>query len=100
MSVYDVYIPSDFEWNLAKSERNRRQRGLPFDFAIELFEGPIIEQADNRRDYGEHRMRAIGLTAGLILACVYTDRGPIRRNISLRDANRRERDAYRKKVFC
>jgi uncharacterized DUF497 family protein len=33
--------------------------------------------------------------AGEILACVYTDRAEMRRIISLRHANRRERDAYR-----
>ena len=40
-------------------------------------------------------MQAIGMVGGLILLCVYTDRGTVRRIISLRHANRRERDAYR-----
>jgi len=85
----------EFEWDPAKSERNREERGLPFELAVELFEGPISEQADNRRDYGETRVQAIGRVGGSILVCVYTDRGEVRRIISLRDANRRERNAYR-----
>jgi uncharacterized DUF497 family protein len=85
----------DFEWDPAKSERNRAQRDLPFDLAIEMFDGPIIEQTDRRQDYGEVRMQAVGAVGGLILLCVYTDRDTARRIISLRRANRRERDAYR-----
>src|SRR5665213_1542014 len=65
------------------------------EWAIEQFDGPFTEQVDNRQDYGETRLRAIGVAGGLILACVYTDRGPVRRIISLRRANRRERNAFR-----
>ncbi len=60
-----------------------------------MFDGPIIEQTDRRQDYGEVRMQAVGAVGGLILLCVYTDRDTARRIISLRRANRRERDAYR-----
>lgn len=85
----------NFEWDGQKSDRNRLDRGLPFELAIDLFDGPCIEQADDRRDYGETRTQAIGMTGGLTLVCIYTGRGQSRRIISLRDANRRERDAYR-----
>jgi len=40
-------------------------------------------------------MQAIGMIGTVVLACVYTDRGLVRRIISLRPANRRERDEYR-----
>jgi uncharacterized protein len=85
----------EFEWDEAKSERNQADRNLPFALAINLFGGQTIDLIDNRRDYGEMRMQAVGIVGGLILLCVYTDRGPVRRIISLRRANRRERDAYR-----
>ncbi len=85
----------DFEWDEAKSERNRVVRDLPFALAIKLFDGQTINLVDSRRDYGETRMQAVGMVGGLILLCVYTDRGTVRRIISLRRANRRERDAYR-----
>ena len=84
-----------FEWDGAKSARNARARRLPFEIAIALFDGPTIEEPDRRRDYDEPRMRAIGRVRGLIMVCVYTDRGEVRRIISLRLAKRRERDAYR-----
>jgi len=85
----------EFEWDEAKSERNRIERGLPFELAITLFSGFVVEEPDTRRDYGERRMRAIGIVRELTLLCVYTHRGTTRRIISLRAANRRERDVYR-----
>jgi hypothetical protein len=84
----------DFEWDEAKSERNRVERRLPFEAAIELFDGLVVVRADRRHDYGEVRHQAVGQARGRTLFCVYTDRGTVRRIISLRYANRRERDAY------
>ena len=85
----------DFEWDQTKSDRNRVERGLPFNLAVALFDGPTLERSDDRLDYQEARVQAIGSAFGLILHTVYTDRGPVRRIISLRPANRRERHAYR-----
>jgi uncharacterized protein len=85
----------DFERDRAKSERNESERGLPFELAALLFDGPTIESADERRHYGETRIRAIGVAGNLTLHCVYTQRGEVRRILSLRYANRKERDAYR-----
>jgi hypothetical protein len=84
-----------FEWDPAKSDHNTEERNLPFDLAMALFDGPTLELPDSRTDYGELRIRAIGKAYGLVLHCVYTDRDDTRRIISLRLANRRERDAYR-----
>ncbi|MFL6796071.1 MAG: BrnT family toxin [Xanthobacteraceae bacterium] len=84
-----------FEWDESKSLSNARRRGLPFDIAMALFDGPTLESPDRRHDYGERRVKAIGWAAGQVLVCVYTDRTAVRRIISLRTANRRERDGYR-----
>jgi uncharacterized DUF497 family protein len=84
-----------FEWDQAKSDRNAAARHLPFDVGVALFDGPTLEALDERRDYGEIRVRAIGVVRGLCMVCVYTDRGDIRRIISLRLASRKERDGYR-----
>jgi uncharacterized protein len=88
-----------FGWDPPKSDRNARERGLPFAVAMALFDGPTIEFDDTRRDYGERRIIAYGAVAGRILVCVYTWRGPdddpLRWIISLRRANRGESHAYR-----
>jgi len=83
-----------FDWNLEKGERNRRERGFGFDFAALIFEGDTIEWSDDRRDYGEARVRAIGEVDGLVLHVVFTDRGDVRRIISARLADRKERNRW------
>ena len=72
-----------FEWDEAKSARNVRERKLPFAVGMALFDGDTLEQEDRRRDYGERRIKAIGMVAGRCLVCVYmwpgTSDEPIRR---------------------
>jgi len=63
-----------FEWEEVKSLANARTRGLPFEIAMALFDGPTLESPDRRREYGERRIKAIGRAAGQVLVCVYTDR--------------------------
>lgn len=84
----------EFEWDEAKSRRNIALRSLSIELAARLFDGQTMEVIDDRRDYGELRRRATGEVDGRILVCVYTDRGATRRIISLRFANRKERDDY------
>lgn len=84
-----------FEWDAAKSARNARDRRLPFDIAMALFDNRTLEVRDLRFDYGERRTKAIGIVRGVVLVCVYCDRDSVRRIISLRVANRKERHAYR-----
>jgi uncharacterized DUF497 family protein len=80
-----------FECNLDKSNTTFATRGFDFAFAAGIFAGPTIEVVDARRDYGEACRRAVGETAGLALVVVYTDRDDIRRIISARVANSKER---------
>jgi uncharacterized DUF497 family protein len=88
-----------FGWDPPKSDRNARERGLPFDIAMALFDRPTIEFDDTRRDHGERRIIAYGAVAGRALVCVYTWRGtkenPLRWIISLRSANKGESHACR-----
>ena len=93
----------DFEWDPAKSEANLRERGFDFEFATLVFEGPTLEVQDRRHDYGESRIVAIGLADGLDLTVIYTDRRDsrgniVRRIISARRSNRRERKAYKARL--
>jgi hypothetical protein len=87
-----------FAWDPRKSAENLRIRGFDFEFATLIFEGPTLEREDQRRDYGEMRFIAIGLAQGIALTVVYTDRAEsgvlVRRIISARLSNHRERQAY------
>jgi len=87
-----------FAWDRRKSAQNLRDRGFDFEFATLVFEGPTLEREDDRRDYGETRVVAIGLAQGIALTVVFTDRAEagavVRRMISARLSNHRERQAY------
>jgi hypothetical protein len=97
---FRVLLPRASYDDPAKSEANLEERGFDFEFATLVFEGPTLEVQDRRHDYGEARIVAIGLADGLELTVIYTDRrdssgGVIRRIISARRSNRRERKAYK-----
>jgi uncharacterized DUF497 family protein len=64
-----------FEWDEAKSQRNLNERGFGFEYAARIFLNPTLERLDNRREYGEVRIQAIGRVMDDILFVVYTDRG-------------------------
>ena len=89
-----------FTWDSEKSERNLTERGFDFVFASSIFAGPTLERIDTRQDYGEVRRIATGIADGIQLTVVYTDRAEagdvVRRIISARVSNRRERQAYSK----
>ena len=92
-----------FSWDPEKSYANFADRGFDFAFASLIFEGSTLEREDTRQEYGERRIVAIGLAAGLELTVCYTDRPDVsdeidRRIISARRSNRRERKAYREAV--
>ena len=87
------------DWDPEKSEANLADRGFDFEFATLIFDGPVLQVEDRRRDYGEVRFVAIGLAEGIALTVVFTDRPDpagrvVRRVISARRSNRYERKAY------
>lgn len=81
----------DFEWDPAKSEATERIRGIRFERGAEIFGGHVVIWTDDRREYGEHRWRAVGQSSGELLHVVFTRRGGSIRIISVRRANRKER---------
>ena len=85
-----------FEWDARKNAVNLAKHGIDFAGASRMFEGPVLERLDDRKDYGETRIAAVGVVEGRELFVVYTMRGENRRIISARKANRHEREAYRK----
>ncbi|NJL27588.1 MAG: BrnT family toxin [Thermoanaerobaculia bacterium] len=86
----------DYEWDDAKAAANRRRHGIDFVDAIAAIEDPSrVEEVDSRLDYGEERMRVLGMAAGNILLVITTTRGvDTCRIISARRATRHEQDRY------
>ncbi len=85
----------DFEWDERKSDWTIENRGFGFAFASRIFEGPVLERRDDRGTYAEIRIQAIGATGEDVLFVVYTERDGVRRIISARRANKKERDLWR-----
>ncbi|MFM7352610.1 MAG: BrnT family toxin, partial [Microcystis aeruginosa] len=84
----------EFEWDDQKNNINIEKHGIDFDFAKEIFSGVWISKPDNRRDYGEERLIALGLLGEFVLVAVYTLREQKIRLISTRRANAEERRIY------
>ena len=82
------------EFDPIKDARNFEKHGISLAEAETLLGGFIIEREDDRKDYGEVRIIATGEISGRVFVCVYTRRGNAFRPISLRPANKVERDAY------
>ena len=81
----------EFDWHAVKSDKNLEERGFGFDFAAQIFFGRVLTTIDDREDYGEVRVKAIGEIDGLVIVVIYTDRDDVRWIISARLANRKER---------
>jgi len=82
-----------------KNSRNLELHGIAFEDAARIFEGPTVERVDDRFDYGERRVYAIGLVNGLEITVIYTDRErEDRRIISAWRAEPHERRHYWKNI--
>jgi uncharacterized DUF497 family protein len=85
----------EFEWDEAKSDACLAHRGFDFAFAAGLFADPmLLVEVDDRRDYGEPRLVAVGRIADLHLTVVFTPRAARLRIISARRASRKEIARY------
>ena len=77
-----------------KDATNVALHGISLDQAETLLSGFTVQWVDQRYDYGEVRMIAVGEIGEREFCCVYTRRSEAFRAISLRRANRRERNVY------
>ena len=79
MSIHDVNMR--FTWDRRKNAINVRRQGVDFVDAKSIFEGPTVERDDDRFDYGEVRVYAIGLVNGVEVTVIYTDRNGDERHL-------------------
>jgi uncharacterized protein len=84
-----------YSWSEDKNLSNIERHGIDFKDAKLIFDGPTLEREDNRFDYGEIRVYAIGLLNGIEVTVIYTDRDKDeRRIISAWRAEPHERRVY------
>jgi len=70
-----------YTWNPEKNRRNLAKHGITFVDAVRIFDGVTVEKEDDRFDYDEVRVYAIGLINGLEITVIYTDRDENERRI-------------------
>ena len=87
-----------FSWDPIKNRINITKHHISFFTAAKIFDGPLLEEEDTRRDYGETRIIALGRSEGRILYVVYTRRNSVIRIISARKANKDERAEYTSQI--
>jgi uncharacterized DUF497 family protein len=82
------------EFDPAKRDKTLLERGLDFARAIEIFDGIHFTGQDKRMDYEEDRFITVGWLDNNMVVMVWTPRGEVRRIISMRKANDREKALY------
>jgi uncharacterized DUF497 family protein len=86
-------------WDEGKNRANIKRHGIAFEDAQRIFGGPTVERVDDRFEYGEVRIYAVGLVNGLEITVIYTDLdGDERRIISAWRSEPYERRAYWQRV--
>jgi uncharacterized DUF497 family protein len=89
----------NYVWDRRKGQSNLTRHGIVFADAVRIFDGPTLEKVDDRFDYGESRVYAIGIANGLEITVIYTDVSESeRRIISAWRSERHERIAYWKSL--
>ena len=84
----------EIEYDLAKNEKNIKERGLSFKLVNDFdFDSALIVE-DGRHDYGEPRYLALGYIGSHLHVLVFTPRDAALRVISLRKANPKEIKKY------
>lgn len=85
----------EIEFDPAKRNATLQIRGLDMARAPDVFAGATLTVEDNRKDYGEPRYITIGFLANRMVILAWTQRGKVRRILSMRKANEREQAVYR-----
>jgi uncharacterized protein len=87
------------EWDDIKAKSNISKHGIDFREAALIFKNPVIEVLDDREDYGETRLIAIGDSGKQILIVVYADYDSFLRIISARKANKHDSRHYYEAIY-
>ena len=82
------------EWDENKRAANLAKHGIDFVRAARIFQNPVLERVDDREDYGEERLIAIGHWETDFVVVVTTWRGENRRIISAWKAGADEQRSY------
>ena len=83
-----------FEWDEDKRSSNLEKHGVDFVRVAKIFRSLVFENLDEREDYGEERIIALGHTEGSFYVVIYTLRDKNRRIISAWKASKNDKEKY------
>ena len=83
-----------FNWDELKRKANLAKHGIDFNDAARIFAGPLVLFEDDRADYNEQRMIAMGLLDSLVVIVVHVESDRTIRIISIRRADKYETNLY------
>ncbi len=84
----------EFLFDRAKDRINKRKHGISLSRAEDFDFDAAVYVVDDRDDYGEVRIRAIGFLDGRLFVLVFTQVGEDIRAISLRKADKHDEIEY------
>lgn len=88
-----------FEWDENKNLENIEKHGIDFNYAVTVFNGPMIVNFDDRFDYGEGRLIGVGFMKQIITIVVFIEiNADVIRIISARKANKNETRQFQKEI--
>jgi len=82
------------EFDQAKRDKTLAERDLDFARSNEVFSDVHLTAQDSRQDYTEDRFITMGHLDDRLVVLVWTPRDEVRRVISMRKANDREKAFY------
>jgi len=83
-----------YEWDEKKRVANLARHNVDFSTAADFEWNTALETIDKRFDYAEERWVALGYIGKRLHVLIYTFRAETIRLISLRRANKREKEYY------
>ena len=79
-----------FIWDETKRKSNLAKHGYDFADVACVFAGEVFRRGDDRYDYGEQRMIAIGMLENVTVMVVHVESDDTIRIISMRRADKHE----------
>lgn len=90
----------EFEWDEKKAQVNLAKHRVSFVIAASIFENETLQRVDDREDYGETRLIALGRVDAYVYRVVFTWRSEnLIRIISAQKASNDEREIYYRATF-
>jgi uncharacterized DUF497 family protein len=90
--------PHQFAWDENKRREIIDTRGIDILEAALIFEGPVLTAIDDRMDYGEVRLRSIGMVDGQTYIVIHTERADVTRIITAWKGSARDQRRYQASI--